>query len=212
MNTENKPDLIAENIVVTLAYELTVDGKVIDSSEDGEPIVFLQGAGQVIPGLEKALVGMKSGESKKVVISAADGYGEKDEDAVVEVPREEFPSDFPLAIGLEISVQTNEESDDDEVDEVDDEDEDFEDEDDMMEAVITAFNDETVTLDFNHPLAGKELTFDVTVVDLRFASEEEIEHEHVHGDDFDFYFDDDDFEDDENLKKKMMISSDNHHH
>ncbi len=210
MNTENKPDLIAENIVVTLAYELTVDGKVVDSSEDGEPIVFLQGAGQVIPGLEKALVGMKSGESKKVVIAAADGYGEKDDDAVVEVPREEFPSDFPLAIGLEISVQTNEDSDDDDEAELED-DEDFEDEEDMMEAVITAFNDETVTLDFNHPLAGKELTFDVTVVDLRFASEEEIEHGHVHGDDFDFYFDDDDFEDDEDFDDDDE-SSDNHHH
>lgn len=204
MNTENKPDLIAENIVVTLAYELTVDGKVVDSSEDGEPIIFLQGAGQVIPGLEKALVGMKSGESKKIVVSAAEGYGEKDEDAVVEVPREEFPSDFPLAVGLEITVQTNEESDDDDTDF--DEDEDFEDEDDMMEAVITDFNDETVTLDFNHPLAGKELTFNITVVDLRYASEEEIEHGHVHGDDFDFYFDDEDFEDDDDE------SSDNHHH
>ncbi|MAT41006.1 MAG: peptidylprolyl isomerase [Anaerolineaceae bacterium] len=195
---------MAENIVVTLAYELTVDGKVVDSSEDGEPIIFLQGAGQVIPGLEKALVGMKSGESKKIVVSAAEGYGEKDEDAVVEVPREEFPSDFPLAVGLEITVQTNEESDDDDTDF--DEDEDFEDEDDMMEAVITDFNDETVTLDFNHPLAGKELTFNITVVDLRYASEEEIEHGHVHGDDFDFYFDDEDFEDDDDE------SSDNHHH
>jgi FKBP-type peptidyl-prolyl cis-trans isomerase SlyD len=205
LNTENKPDIIAENIVVTLAYELTVDGKFVDSSEDGEPIIFLQGAGQVIPGLEKALVGMKSGESKKIVVSAAEGYGEKDEDAVVEVPREEFPKDFPLAVGLEITVQTNEDSDDD--DSEIDEDEDFEDEDDMMEAIITDFNDETVTLDFNHPLAGKELTFDITVVDLRFASEEEIEHGHVHGDDFDFYFDDEDFEEDEEDE-----SSDNHHH
>ncbi len=209
MNTENKPDLIAENIVVTLAYTLTVDGKVIDSSEDGEPIVFLQGAGQVIPGLEKALVGMKPGESKTILVSAAEGYGEKDEDAIVEVPRDEFPKDFPLTVGLEISVQTSEEDED--FDE-DDEDEYYED-DEMMEAVIVAFNDETVTLDFNHPLAGKELSFDVTVQDLRFATEEEIEHGHVHGDELDFFFDDEDFDDfDDADDDDDEDSSDNHHH
>ncbi len=193
MNTENKPDVISENIVVTLDYELTVDGEIVDSSEEGEPIIFLQGAGQVIPGLEKALNGMKVGDTKKVVVPAVDAYGELDEDAIVEVPRDEFPADFPLEIGLEISVQMDEEEDSDE---------DFDDEedDDMMEAVIDAFNDETVTLNFNHPLAGKVLTFDVKVVELRFATEEEIEHGHVHGDDLEFYFDDEDFEED------------NHHH
>jgi len=193
LNTENKPDVISENIVVTLDYELTVDGEIVDSSEEGEPIIFLQGAGQVIPGLEKALNGMKVGDTKKVVVPAVDAYGELDEDAIVEVPRDEFPADFPLEIGLEISVQMDEEEDSDE---------DFDDEedDDMMEAVIDAFNDETVTLNFNHPLAGKVLTFDVKVVELRFATEEEIEHGHVHGDDLEFYFDDEDFEED------------NHHH
>lgn len=180
METENKPNLIEENIIVTMNYSLTVDNEVVDSSEDGDPIVFLQGAGQIIPGLEKAINGLKIGDKKHIVVSPEEGYGEYDEESVVEVPKDEFPSDFPLEPGLEITVQSEEEDD--------------EFEDDMMEATIIAVNDETVTLDFNHPLAGKTLNFDVEILDLREASEEEIEHGHVHGESFSFHFDDEDFE------------------
>ena len=191
MNTENKPDIVKNDIVVTLDYELRVDGEIVDSSEHGDPIVYLQGAGSLVPGLENELLGMKIGESKKVTVSPTEGYGEVDEDGIVEVPRDEFPEDFPLEPGLEITVSTGEE-DSDEFDE-----------EDMMEAFVVEFNEETVTLDFNHPLAGKELHFDVKIVDMRFPTEEELEHGHVH-EDLDFYFDEEDFEDTED--------PDNHHH
>jgi FKBP-type peptidyl-prolyl cis-trans isomerase SlyD len=197
LETENQPNVIIDNVVVTLDYELTIDGEIVDSSKDAEPIIFLQGAGQVIPGLEKALYGMKQGEERLITVDPVDGYGEFDEEAIVDVPRDEFPADFPLEVGVEITVHSEEaEDDDDEIEEG---------EDDLMEATIVAIKDDSVTLDFNHPLAGKVLTFQIKVVELREATVEEIEHGHVHGDDSDFYFDDEDFEDEGE-------ETDNHHH
>lgn len=192
MNTENQPIKIADNIVVTMDYELRIDGEVVDTSEDGDPIVFLQGAGQIIPGLEKAIYGLTAGDKKSVTVAPEDGYGEIDPDSIVEVPKDEFPEDFPLELGVEITVNT--------------EDEDDESLEEEMEATIVAINEDTVTLDFNHPLAGKSLNFDVKILEVREATPEEIEHGHVHGDDSEFYFEDEDFDelDDEE-------ESNNHH-
>ncbi len=192
MNTENQPLKIADNIVVTMDYELKIDGEVVDTSEDGDPIIFLQGAGQIIPGLEKAIYGLTAGDKKSVTVSPEDGYGEIDPDSIVEVPKDEFPEDFPLELGVEITVNT--------------EDEDDESLEEEMEATIVAINEDTVTLDFNHPLAGKSLNFDVNILEVREATPEEIEHGHVHGDDSEFYFEDEDFDelDDEE-------ESNNHH-
>lgn len=192
MNTENQPIKIADNIVVTMDYELRIDGEIVDTSEDGDPIVFLQGAGQIIPGLEKAIYGLTAGDKKSVTVGPADGYGEIDPDSIVEVPKDEFPEDFPLELGVEITVNT--------------EDEDDESLEEEMEATIVAVNEETVTLDFNHPLAGKTLDFAVNILEVREATAEEIEHGHVHGDDSEFYFEDEDFDelDDEE-------DSNNHH-
>lgn len=192
MNTENQPLKIADNIVVTMDYELKIDGEVVDTSEDGDPIIFLQGAGQIIPGLEKAIYGLTAGDKKSVTVSPEDGYGEIDPDSIVEVPKDEFPEDFPLELGVEITVNT--------------EDEDDESLEEEMEATIIAINEDTVTLDFNHPLAGKSLNFDVNILEVREATPEEIEHGHVHGDDSEFYFEDEDFDelDDEE-------ESNNHH-
>jgi len=113
-------------------------------------------------------------------------------DSIVEVPKDEFPEDFPLELGVEITVNT--------------EDEDDESLEEEMEATIVAINEDTVTLDFNHPLAGKSLNFDVNILEVREATPEEIEHGHVHGDDSEFYFEDEDFDelDDEE-------ESNNHH-
>jgi len=192
LNTENQPLKIADNIVVTMDYELKIDGEVVDTSEDGDPIIFLQGAGQIIPGLEKAIYGLTAGDKKSVTVSPEDGYGEIDPDSIVEVPKDEFPEDFPLELGVEITVNT--------------EDEDDESLEEEMEATIIAINEDTVTLDFNHPLAGKSLNFDVNILEVREATPEEIEHGHVHGDDSEFYFEDEDFDelDDEE-------ESNNHH-
>ncbi len=189
MNTENKPQAITDNVVVTLNYELLVDGQVVDSSDGGDPIIFLQGAGQVIAGLEKSIYGMKTGEFKTILVTPEDGYGEIDSEEIVEVPRDEFPEDFPLEPGVEITV--NSEVEDGE-----------EGEEELLEATIISVSEDTVTLDFNHPLAGKTLTFNVNVLELRDATEEELEHGHVHGDD-DFYFEDDDFDE---------LEDGNHHH
>lgn len=195
MNKEYQPILIEDNLVVTMDYELRIDGEVADTSEDGDPIVFLQGAGQIISGLEKAIYGLKAGDKKVITVQPQDGYGEIDPDSIVDVPRDEFPADFPLEVGVEITVDT------------DSEDEDVEEE---MEATIVAVKDDAVTLDFNHPLAGKVLEFSIEILEVREATPEEIEHGHAHGDESEFYFEDEDFEDFEDDEDEEEASN-NHH-
>jgi FKBP-type peptidyl-prolyl cis-trans isomerase SlyD len=197
LNTENKSILIEDNLVVTMDYELRIDGEVVDSSEEGEPIIFLQGTGQIIPGLEKSIYGLKVGDKKTVTVQPKDGYGEIDPESIVEVPKDEFPDDFPLELGVEITVHTDNEEEDEDLEDEDlevEDDDDEEDDDDLMEATIVAINEDTVTLDFNHPLAGKTLTFSVNIIDVREATPEELEHGHAHGDDSEFYFEDEDFD------------------
>lgn len=184
MNTPKNPAVVADDVVVSLDYTLTVDAEVVDSSEGSDPIEFLQGHGQIITGLEQALYGMKIGDEKMVVVKPSEGYGEVDEDAFIDVPRSEFPSDIPAQVGVAIQMQ--------------DEHGDF------LDARIFEVSKDVITLDFNHPLAGKELTFKVTVVELREATEEELAHGHVHSDEFEedesdeFEFEDEgDFEDEE---------------
>lgn len=146
--------------VVAMDYTLHVNGEKVDTSEGREPLEYLHGAGNIIPGLERELAGMEIGDSKKVVVAPSDGYGENDPEAFIEMPRSEFPSDIPLELGLELQVQDPNGN--------------------PMYARIDAITDETVHLDFNHPLAGKELHFDVTVLALREPTEEELDHGHAH--------------------------------
>ncbi|MDO9087883.1 MAG: peptidylprolyl isomerase [Anaerolineaceae bacterium] len=192
MNTENKPIMIEDNLVVTMDYELSIEGEVVDSSDENEPIIFLQGTGQIIPGLEKSIYGLKVGDKKLIIVQPKDGYGEIDPESIVEVPKDEFPDDFPLELGVEITVHTDNEEE--EVEEEDVELDDDDDDEEEMEATIVAINEKTVTLDFNHPLAGKVLTFSVNILDVREATPEELEHGHAHGDDSEFYFEDEDFD------------------
>jgi FKBP-type peptidyl-prolyl cis-trans isomerase SlyD len=151
---------VQDGQIVAMDYALHIDGELVDSSDGQEPLEFLQGAGNIIPGLEEALYGMAIGENKKVTVSPADGYGELDPEAFVEVPRAEFPTEIPLEIGTEIQV-TDESGN-------------------PMFARIDSLSAEAVKLDFNHPLAGKTLNFDVTIIALRDATEEEMEHGHAH--------------------------------
>ncbi len=151
---------VQDGMVLTLEYVLTVDGEVVDQSSDTGPIEFLQGHGQIIPGLEKALYGMTVGESKQVTVAAVDGYGEIDEEDFAVIPRAEFPDEVPLEIGVELQLRDQD--------------------DDVFDAFIEEVRDDSVLLNFNHPLAGKELVFAVTLVDLRAATEEELDHGHVH--------------------------------
>lgn len=160
MSKTDKPDQAADNLVVTIEYTLTVDGEVVDSSEEAGPLDYLQGHANIIPGLEREIEGMKIGESKSVMVAPEDGYGLIEADAILEVDRDEFPDDVPVEEGIELEIT--------------------DDEGDMMFATIVEVGSKVVKLDTNHPLAGKELQFEVTVVDLREASEEELAHGHVH--------------------------------
>lgn len=174
MNAPQKLTAVADDIVVSIDYTLTVEGNIVDASEENEPLEYLQGYQNIIPGLEKELAGMKIGESKEVTVFPKDGYGEKDPNALVDVPRSEFPKDFELSAGLELQLQ-NEDNE-------------------ILNAVVIEADAKTVKLDLNHPLAGKELFFRVTVVGLREPTDEELSHGHVHGVDFD---EEDDFDDDD---------------
>lgn len=152
---------IVDGHVVCMQYTLHVDGEIMDQSEEGEPLEFIQGEGHIIPGLENALYGMTIGDSKNVVVPAGEGYGELDEEAFVEVPREQFPADIPMEAGVDLQVRTQDGE--------------------TMPARIQHVTDDTVRLDFNHPLAGKQLTFEIKIVSVRSATAEEMDHGHVHG-------------------------------
>lgn len=147
--------------VVSMEYTLKVDGVVTDSSEGREPLEYVHGAGNIIPGLEREITGMALGDSKNVLVAAADGYGEEDDNAFMDVPRDQFPAEIPMEVGTELQVKNQAGQ--------------------PMFARIDKVGKQTVRLDFNHPLAGKELHFSVKVVGLRDATAEEKEHGHVHG-------------------------------
>jgi FKBP-type peptidyl-prolyl cis-trans isomerase SlyD len=177
MSNSNNKSIVEKDVVVTLDYTLKVAGEIVDTSEGGDPIVFLQGHGHIIPGLETALYGMSIGDSKNVQVSPQEGYGEIDENAYTLIPRDEFPSDIPLEPGVGLRLR--------------------DDEGEVMDAQIASVDAENVRLDFNHPLAGKDLQFSVTVLDLREATQEEIEHGHVHDDDDEEDWDDEEFDEEE---------------
>jgi len=153
-------DTVQDGLVVSMDYKLTVDGEVLDSSDKEGPLQFLAGYGNIIPGLEREMMGMKIGDSKDVVVQPADGYGEFDDEAFMDVPRTEFPDDMKFEEGMELHIT--------------------DDEDQHQTAFVSGFDDTTVHLDFNHPLAGAELHFSVKVVALREPTDEELEHGHAH--------------------------------
>ena len=159
MSTEKMT--VADNMVVSMDYTLTLDsGEVIDSSDGREPLEFLHGRGQIIPGLEKELYGMTVGDVKKV--SPAEGYGEMDDDAFQLYPRDSFPDDMELAEGMGLHMRDTESGQ-------------------VIEAYIYEIRPDGVVLDFNHPLAGETLNFDVKIAGLRPATSEELAHGHAHG-------------------------------
>jgi FKBP-type peptidyl-prolyl cis-trans isomerase SlyD len=161
MSTENLT--VADNMVVSMDYTLTLDsGEVIDSSDGREPLEFLHGRGQIIPGLEKELYGMTVGDMKKVSVAPAEGYGEADDDAFQVYPRSAFPDDMELTEGMALHMRDTESNQ-------------------VIEAYIYEVRPDDVVLDFNHPLAGETLYFDVKIADVRHATSEELAHGHVHG-------------------------------
>ncbi|MCQ3938492.1 MAG: peptidylprolyl isomerase [Chloroflexi bacterium] len=153
-------DTVQDGVVVSMDYKLTVDGQLLDSSDEAGPLQFLAGYGNIIPGLEREMMGMKIGDSKEVTVQPEDGYGEFDEEAFMEVPRSEFPKDMQLEEGLELHVTDQDGN--------------------HQAAFVAEFDDKSVKLDFNHPLAGAVLNFYVKVVALREPTPEELDHGHVH--------------------------------
>jgi FKBP-type peptidyl-prolyl cis-trans isomerase SlyD len=179
---------VEKNKVISIAYTLRLkDGEIVDYSEAGDPLEYLHGADNIVPGLERELVGMKVGDSKNVVVAAADGYGEYEQEQVESIDRQEFPKDAELKLGMEVGMQ--------------------DDSGNIVTATISEIGPNHVKLDFNHPLAGKELHFAIEVVGVRDASDEELEFgqpesmfeydEFEDDEDFDEFEDDDDYEDDD---------------
>ncbi|WP_116598687.1 FKBP-type peptidyl-prolyl cis-trans isomerase [Primorskyibacter marinus] len=122
------------------------DGSTFDSSAGRDPLEFTVGSGQIIPGLDKAMPGMAVGDSKKVEVVADDAYGQPDPAARQSVPRTEIPADIPLDLGTQLQVQTPDGQ--------------------TMAVTVAEVTEEQVTLDANHPLAGKDLTFDIELVEI----------------------------------------------
>lgn len=169
---------IAHNAVVSFDYELTDDdGATLDASADEGPMTYLHGYGQIVPGLEKALEGKRAGDSMKVVVSPAEGYGERsDPPQDIRVDRADLPDDLEPEEGMGIAS-------------VDEEGE---------ETVLWIIDvqDDAIVLSADHPLAGMTLHFDVTVREVRMATDEEMAHGHVHGDDGHHHDDDEHHHDD----------------
>jgi FKBP-type peptidyl-prolyl cis-trans isomerase SlyD len=146
--------------VVSMHYTLQVDGETIDSSEGGEPLQFIQGMGHVIPGLEHEIYAMQIGESKEVAVEPKDGYGEVDSEAFMDVPRNAFPPEVPLKPGTQLELKDKAGQ--------------------PAHARVVSQAGESVRLDMNHPLAGKRLHFEVTIINIRHATNDEVAHGHVH--------------------------------
>lgn len=166
---------ITDGLVVSLDYVLTVDGEVLAKTEAGDPMEYLHGAEEILPGLEAALDGKQVGDKFSVTLQPQDAYGDYDEEEREEIDRADIPNIDELEVGMEVEV---------------------EDEDGYAyRAMVLEIGPKIVTLDFNPPLAGKTLTYDVEVVGIREATEEELEHGHAHGNDFDEEDEDYEYED-----------------
>lgn len=152
---------IAENTVASFHYTLTNDaGEVLDSSRGKEPLTYLQGAGNIVPGLEEAMAGKRVGDSFKVDVAPEDGYGVHHDGLVQDVPRVAFQGVDEIEPGMSFQASTPQ---------------------GVHSVTVTKITADTITVDGNHPLAGQTLHFDVEVTDVRAASAEERSHGHVHG-------------------------------
>jgi FKBP-type peptidyl-prolyl cis-trans isomerase SlyD len=152
---------ITDEMVVAIEYTLTDDeGKVLDSSEGHEPLTYLHGTDGIIPGLERELSGKQVGDELKVAVTPQDGYGERDEDLRQQVGRDQFEGIEELETGMQFQVDSDN---------------------GPLVVEIIEIDGDDVTIDGNHPLAGVNLNFAVTIRDIRAATAEEIEHGHAHG-------------------------------
>ncbi|MFO0697028.1 MAG: peptidylprolyl isomerase [Polyangiales bacterium] len=153
--------IVADGKVVSLQYTLTdEEGEVIDQSDPGDPLLYLHGAGNIVPGLERQLEGKSVGTSLKAVVPPAEGYGEAT-GRVEKAPRSAFPRGVELEIGMDFVAEGPDGS--------------------LIPLFICDIEGEDVFVTSDHPLAGVELHFDVTITEVRDATPEEVEHGHPHG-------------------------------
>jgi FKBP-type peptidyl-prolyl cis-trans isomerase SlyD len=156
-----QPNVVADNVVVSLHYILTVNGEMVDSTQGSAPLEYLQGFHNILPALERELTGMACGDSKQVLLPAREAYGEFNPDAFAEIEKGQFPPNFDFRLGRELRVQ--------------------DDNGQVHLASIAEIKDEIVRLDLNHPLAGKDLLFKATIAGLRSPTQDELSHGRIGG-------------------------------
>jgi len=155
---------VEKNKVVSIHYKLTDPrGQVLDSSQGREPMAYLHGVGQIIPGLEKALDGRQVGEKLTVTVEPAEAYGAHDEQMVRTVMRSKFGRDARIEVGMQFQAQSPGGG--------------------QGVVRVVGVEGDVITVDGNHPLAGVPLTFEVSIEAVRDATQEELEHGHAHGPD-----------------------------
>ena len=154
---------VEKDKVVLMHYTLKNDaGDVIDSSDGGDPLPFLQGHGNIIPGLESALEGSKMGDKLDVSIKPEDGYGERMKNAIQEIPSSALQGIDEVKVGMQLQSQDQDGN--------------------AFLVTVTKVEDDKITVDGNHPLAGQTLHFSVSIESIRKAETEELSHGHVHAD------------------------------
>ncbi|RKY18797.1 MAG: peptidylprolyl isomerase [Planctomycetota bacterium] len=152
---------IAKNAVALIDYTLTNDaGEVLDTSEGGDPLAYIHGTESLIPGLETQLDGKAAGDELKVHIAPADAYGERDDEAIHSVSRDDMPEGAEIVVGMQLEAES---------------------EDGVHLVTVIGVDGDDIHIDANHPLAGVALNFEVKVIEVRDATTEELEHGHVHG-------------------------------
>jgi len=122
------------------------DGEEFDSSRGGDPLEFTIGEEQLIPGFERAVIGMEPGDNKSIVVEAGEGYGPRLDELEQTIPRDHVPDDISLEVGMQLQAQTEDQQ--------------------ALILTVTSLSDDTVTVDANHPLAGKDLNFDIELVEI----------------------------------------------
>lgn len=154
--------LVGKDMVVTFHYTLRNEaGEVLDSSSGAEPLSYLHGYKNIVPGLEKALLGKTVGSQFKVTVEPSEGYGEREDEMVIQVPKEEWDLPENVGAGEIVELQSPEGH--------------------VVPALIVEIGNEFVVLDANHPLAGEQLFFEIELTDIRIATKDELEHGHAHG-------------------------------
>ncbi len=156
---------VVDDMVVGLRYTLfSDDGEVIESNMSDDPLWLIQGRNHVVPGLEDAIAGLQAGDKKEITLPPERAFGLVDDEAYQVLAREEFPDEVEVTVGLGVDLYDEQE-------------------DVVIEATVVEIDGDDIVLDFNHPLAGETLRFALEIVDLRPATQEELDHDHVHGPD-----------------------------